>query len=88
MPEPVRFPASCGDMVDAYPPSYDATCPVHGHVRVLTAVTDPDDFRAEPVPPVVPDPHAAERAYALLADTQLPPVLGDATTPTEDEDER
>jgi hypothetical protein len=44
--EPVRFPATCGDLVDAYPPSYDAVCPVHGPVRVLTALTDPDNFRA------------------------------------------
>lgn len=50
MTDPMRFPATCGDMVDAYPPSYDAVCPEHGPVRVLTALTDPDNFRATWLP--------------------------------------
>lgn len=50
MTEAVQFPASCGDVVDAYPPSYDAVCPVHGPVRVLTALTDLDNFEATWLP--------------------------------------
>ncbi|MBO3086624.1 hypothetical protein [Cellulomonas fengjieae] len=44
------FPATCGDMVDAYPSSYEAECPLHGTARALTALTDPDNILATWLP--------------------------------------
>lgn len=50
MTGPLQMPAFRGDYIDAYPPSCDATCPEHGPVRVLIALTDPYNFRLTPAP--------------------------------------